>query len=290
MPTLLGALGLLGVLGAVFVESGLLVGFFLPGDSLLFTAGVFAAQLQPFAPLWVPVIAIPVAAILGDQVGYLIGRRVGPAVFDSPSATRLGPKQIKQSRRFFDRYGPRTVLLARFVPVARTIAPVMAGASGMRYRTFVTYNVIGGVLWGTGVPVLGYLLGGIPIVRNHIEVILIAVVVVSLVPLLINAVRTRRRRDSVGAAAHNHPGRVGEPRRHPSVDQFDLHHPTSTEPWGHRRCVNDQHSCCRTTHRASVPVTVAAHSDWSNHEETPPDHRHLLGDEDRRHHARRNRW
>lgn len=122
-----GRLGLLGVLGAVFVESGLLVGFFLPGDSLLFTAGVFAAQLQPFAPLWVPVIAIPVAAILGDQVGYLIGRRVGPAVFDSPSATRLGPKQLEQSRRFFDRYGPRTVLLARFVPVARTIAPVMAG-------------------------------------------------------------------------------------------------------------------------------------------------------------------
>lgn len=193
--TLLGTLGLLGVLGAVFIETGLLVGFFLPGDSLLFTAGVFAAQPHPIAPLWLLVITIPVAAILGDQVGYLIGRRAGPAVFDRPSAKRIGPTQLAQSQQFFDRYGPRTILLARFVPVARTIAPVMAGASGMRYRTFLTYNIIGGIAWGVGVPVLGYLLGGITFVRNHIEVILIAVVIASIMPLLINALRARRRRD-----------------------------------------------------------------------------------------------
>ena len=191
--TVLGTLGLLGVLGAVVIETGLLVGFFLPGDSLLFTAGVFAAQPEPFAPLWLLLITIPLAAIIGDQLGYLIGRRAGPAVFHRTSAKRIGPHQLEQSRQFFDRYGPRTVLLARFVPVARTIAPVMAGASGMRYRTFAVYNVIGGIVWGIGVPTLGYLLGGIEFVRAHIEVILISVVVVSVLPLLINGLRTRRR-------------------------------------------------------------------------------------------------
>jgi len=192
--TLLGALGLLGVLGAVVIETGLLVGFFLPGDSLLFTAGVFAAQPHPFAPLWLLLLTIPIAAIVGDQLGFLIGRKAGAAVFHRPSATRIGPKQLEQSRRFFDRYGSRTILLARFVPVARTIAPVMAGASGMKYRTFAAYNVIGGTVWGIGVPTLGYLLGGIGFVRSHIEVILVAIVFLSIAPLLINALRSRQQR------------------------------------------------------------------------------------------------
>ena len=211
--TLLGTLGLLGVLGAVVIETGLLVGFFLPGDSLLFTAGVFAAQSHPFAPLWLLLLTIPAAAIVGDQLGFLIGRRAGDTVFHRPSATRIGPKQLEQSRRFFDRYGPRTILLARFVPVARTIAPVMAGASGMWYRTFAVYNVIGGIAWGVGVPVLGYLLGGIAFVRGHIEVILIVVVLVSILPLLINGLRARHRAtgkvhqpDSASTAAGD-PGR-----------------------------------------------------------------------------------
>lgn len=192
--TLLGTLGLLGVLGAVVIETGLLVGFVLPGDSLLFTAGVFAAQPHPFAPLWLLLLTIPIAAIVGDQLGFLIGRKAGAAVFHRPSARRIGPKQLEQSRRFFDRYGPRTILLARFVPVARTIAPVMAGASGMKYRTFAVYNVIGGTVWGIGVPTLGYLLGGIGFVRSHIEVILIVIVFLSVAPLLINALRSRRQR------------------------------------------------------------------------------------------------
>ena len=192
--TLLGTLGLLGVLGAVVIETGLLVGFFLPGDSLLFTAGVFAAQPHPFAPLWLLLLTIPIAAIVGDQFGFLIGRKAGAAVFHRPSARRIGPKQLEQSRRFFDRYGPRTILLARFVPVARTIAPVMAGASGMKYGTFTVYNVIGGTVWGIGVPTLGYLLGGIGFVRSHIEVILILIVFLSIAPLLINALRSRQQR------------------------------------------------------------------------------------------------
>lgn len=192
--TLLGTLGLLGVLGAVVIETGLLLGFFLPGDSLLFTAGVFAAQPQPFAPLWLLLLTILIAAIVGDQLGFLIGRKAGAAVFHRPSARRIGPKQLEQSRLFFDRYGPCTILLARFVPVARTIAPVMAGASGMKYRTFAVYNVIGGTVWGIGVPTLGYLLGGIGFVRSHIEVILILIVFLSVAPLLINALRSRQQR------------------------------------------------------------------------------------------------
>jgi membrane-associated protein len=191
---LLSTFGLIGLLAAVVIETGLLVGFFLPGDSLLFTAGVIAAQAHPLIPLWVLMLTIPVAAITGDQCGYLIGRAAGPAVFDRPSAKRLGPVQLARAQSFFDRYGARTVLLARFVPVVRTITPVMAGASGMRYRTFTSYNVLGGMAWGLIVPLLGYFLGGIPFVRAHIESILIAVVAISVLPLVIGYLRGRQRR------------------------------------------------------------------------------------------------
>ena len=118
-----------------------------------------AAQSPALIPLWFLLIAIPVAAILGDQCGYLIGRTGGPAVFDRPSAKRLGPAQLARAQVFFENYGARTVLLARFVPLMRTLAPVMAGASGMNYRTFTTYNLLGGVAWGVAVPLLGYLPG-----------------------------------------------------------------------------------------------------------------------------------
>jgi membrane-associated protein len=192
--TLLATFGLVGLLVTVFVETGLLVGFFLPGDSLLFTAGVLAAQSPPVVPLWILLVAIPVAAIFGDQCGYLIGRAAGPAVLDRPSAKRLGPVQLARAQAFFEKYGARTVLLARFVPVMRTLAPVMAGASSMNYRAFTTYNVLGGVAWGVVVPLLGYLLGGIPLVRAHIELILVGVVVLSILPLLVSYIKARIRR------------------------------------------------------------------------------------------------
>jgi len=191
--TLVATFGLIGLLVALFVETGLLIGFFLPGDSLLFTAGVLVAQADPFVPLWVILVSAPIAATLGDQCGYLIGRAAGPAVFDRPGAKRLGPAQLARAQSFFDTYGARTVVLARFVPVVRTLAPVMAGASGMRYRTFLVYNIIGGIVWGAGVPMLGYLLGGIPFVRNHIEVILMGVVVLSILPIAVNYLRSRSR-------------------------------------------------------------------------------------------------
>ncbi|TFI40947.1 DedA family protein [Rhodococcus sp. 1R11] len=189
--TLVATFGLIGLLVALFVETGLLIGFFLPGDSLLFTAGVLVAQVDPFVPLWVILVSAPIAAVLGDQCGYLIGRAAGPAVFDRPGAKRLGPAQLARAQSFFDTYGARTVVLARFVPVVRTVAPVMAGASGMRYRTFLVYNIIGGLAWGAGVPMLGYLLGGIPLVRNHIEIVLIGVVALSILPLAANYLRSR---------------------------------------------------------------------------------------------------
>ena len=191
--TLVSTFGLIGLLAAVFIETGLLVGFFLPGDSLLFTAGVLVAQDHPFVPLWVLLVTIPVVAIAGDQCGYLIGRAAGPAIFERPGAKRLGPAQLARAEDFFANYGPRTVVLARFVPIVRTIAPVMAGASGMPYRTFLTYNIIGGVAWGTIVPVLGYLLGGIDFVRAHIEIILIAVVVISILPMAVNYLLSLRK-------------------------------------------------------------------------------------------------
>ncbi|WNF42779.1 DedA family protein [Rhodococcus sp. SG20037] len=190
--TLLSTFGLIGLLGAVFIETGLLFGFFLPGDSLLFTAGVLVAQEQPFVPLWVLLVTIPIVAVVGDQCGYLVGRAAGPAVFDRPGAKRLGPDQLARAEAFFEKHGPRTVVLARFVPVIRTITPVMAGTSRMPYRTFLTYNVIGGVAWGVLVPVLGYMLGGIEFVRAHIEIILIAVVVVSILPIAVNYLRSLR--------------------------------------------------------------------------------------------------
>ncbi|MEO7077985.1 MAG: DedA family protein [Rhodococcus sp. (in: high G+C Gram-positive bacteria)] len=192
--TLLATFGLIGLLAVIFVETGLLIGFFLPGDSLLFTAGVLVAQADPFVPLWVILVSAPIAAALGDQCGYLIGRAAGPAVFDRPDAKRLGPAQLARARAFFDKYGARTVVLARFVPVVRTLAPVMAGASGMKYRTFLVYNIIGAAAWGIGVPTLGYLLGGIPFVRNHIEIILIGVVVLSILPIAVNYLRSRTKK------------------------------------------------------------------------------------------------
>jgi membrane-associated protein len=190
---ILATFGFVGVLVIVFVETGLLVGFFLPGDSLLFTSGVLAAQAVPFVPVWMLLVAIPVAAVLGDQLGYQIGRGAGPAVFERRSAKRLGPEQLARARAFFERHGRKAVLFARFVPVVRTVTPVMAGASAMPRRDFTIYNVLGGLLWGAGVPLLGFTLGGIPFVQAHIEFILIGIVLMAWTPLVVGYVRNRRR-------------------------------------------------------------------------------------------------
>ncbi|MBF6079750.1 VTT domain-containing protein [Nocardia cyriacigeorgica] len=179
---------LVGLLAVVFIESGLLFPL-LPGDSLLFTAGLIAAskstEIEPFAPIWLLLILIPLAAIAGDQVGYLIGARGGTALFKNNDARLFKKKYIDESHEFFEKHGPITIVLARFVPIVRTFAPVVAGASGMRYPVFALYNVVGGVLWGSGVTYLGYLLGQIAVVRDNIDLIFLLIVAVSVLPIVI---------------------------------------------------------------------------------------------------------
>jgi membrane-associated protein len=188
---LIRTFGLLGILAIVFVESGLLVGFMLPGDSLLFTAGLLSAN-GTLPDIWILLVTIPIAAIAGDQVGYLIGNKAGPAIFRRPDSRFFRAEYVERSHAFFERYGGRTIIIARFVPIVRTLAPVMAGVSNMRYRTFVTYNVIGGLGWGLGVTTLGYFLGQIEFVKANIEFIILTIVALSVTPIAIELWRARR--------------------------------------------------------------------------------------------------
>jgi membrane-associated protein len=191
--------GLVGIWAIVFAESGLLVGFFLPGDALLFTAGFFASEPSSIpdelhlslVPL---IVGIVVAAIAGDQVGYLFGRRVGPALFRRPDSRFFKQQNVDKAREYFDRYGPRTIVLARFVPIVRTFAPIVAGVSGMDYRTFVRWNVIGGLLWGVGVTLLGYWLGQIDVIAENIELTIVAVVGLSCLPIAFELWKARKER------------------------------------------------------------------------------------------------
>jgi membrane-associated protein len=185
--------GMIGVLAVVFVESGLLVGFLLPGDSLLFTAGLLSAN-NVLPDIWVLLVTIPLAAIAGDQVGYAIGRKAGPAIFNRPESRFFHRENVDRAQEFFDRHGPRTIILARFVPIVRTFAPVVAGVARMQYRTFLTYNIVGGVLWGVGVTTLGYFLGQVEWVKANIEFVLIAIVGLSVTPMLIELYRGNSRR------------------------------------------------------------------------------------------------
>ena len=189
---LIEAFGMLGVLAIVFVESGLLVGFLLPGDSLLFTAGLLSST-GTLPALWVLLVTIPIAAIAGDQVGYAIGRKAGPAIFNRPESRFFHHENVERAQEFFDRHGPRTIVLARFVPIVRTFAPVVAGVARMRYRTFLTYNIVGGVLWGVGVTTLGYFLGQVDWIEANIEFVLIAIVGISFIPIAAELARARRR-------------------------------------------------------------------------------------------------
>jgi membrane-associated protein len=189
---LISTFGLLGILAIVFAESGLLIGFFLPGDSLLFTAGLLTADGEYITyPLWLVCLLITIAAIAGDQVGYAFGKKVGPSLFRRPNSKLFKQENLLKAHEFFEKYGARSIVLARFVPIVRTFTPIVAGVSGMRYRTFVVYNVIGGILWGTGVTVLGYFLGQIPFVKANIELILIAIVFISVIPIAIELLRAR---------------------------------------------------------------------------------------------------
>ena len=199
---LFGAFAILGVCAIVFIETGLLVGFFLPGDSLLFTAGLLMATGVIQTPIWIAAPLIGLAAFIGDQVGYQIGKASGPRVFNRPNSRFFRQEYVDKTHEYFERFGGRTIIIARFIPVVRTFAPVVAGVAKMPYRTFVTYNVVGALLWGVGVTLLGYWLGGFEFVQNYIEPILIAIVVISAIPIFIElgrAFRNGRRKRSESA-------------------------------------------------------------------------------------------
>lgn len=186
---------LAGLLLVVFVESGLLFPL-LPGDSLLFTAGLIvaakSADIEPFAPLWVLLVTIPIAAFLGDQVGYWIGNRLGYSLF-TPDARVLKQRYIVEAHEFFDKHGPITIFLARFVPIVRTYAPLVAGAAKMRYPVFLAYNAIGAVVWGAGVTLLGYFLGQIAFIRDNVDLIFLLIVFLSVLPIISEVIKRWRR-------------------------------------------------------------------------------------------------
>ena len=197
--------GLLVLAAIVFAESGLLVGFFLPGDSLLFFAGFLASEaggnLLPSLP-WVAGTSA-IAAIVGDQVGYAIGAKFGPALFQRPTSRFFRPEYVTKAEEFFAKHGTKTIVLARFVPIVRTFVPTVAGVSRMHYRTFVLYNVVGGLLWGAGVTTLGYFLGQIEFVKENIEIGALVIVAVSVAPMVVEFWRHRRRSAAAVVAAES---------------------------------------------------------------------------------------
>jgi membrane-associated protein len=219
---LIDTVGLLGVFLIVFAESGLLIGFFLPGDSLLFTAGFFASSPSSIPeslhlPLLPLLIGLAVAAIAGDQVGYLVGNKVGPALFRRPDSRFFKQSHVEKAQAYFERYGAKTIVLARFVPVVRTFTPIIAGVSKMHYRTFVTFNILGGMLWALGVTLLGYFLGQVDFIADNLEITILAIVAISCLPVVIEVVRHRRssKTDAATAAGStpSTPDPAGRPPR-----------------------------------------------------------------------------
>jgi membrane-associated protein len=192
-----GPWALLGVCAIVFVETGLLVGFFLPGDTLLFFTGVLTLTGHFTEPLWLIIAAVALAAVLGDQVGYTIGRRTGPAVFERKESGFFSRASVDRTQHFFDRFGGAAVTVARFVPVVRTFAPVAAGVGRMRWTVFTLYNIAGAAVWSAAVILLGYGLGHIPgvadFVSRYLDLVLIGIVVLSVVPVLIRVLALRRK-------------------------------------------------------------------------------------------------
>lgn len=202
-----GPFSVLLVMAIVFAETGLLAGFFLPGDSLLFTAGVLVAAGIVHVPLAVMALAVVVAAFAGDQVGYLIGRTTGPKIFTRPDSRVFSQRHAERARTFFDAHGSKSVVLARFVPVVRTFTPVVAGVGAMPYRRFVAFNAVGALIWGAGVLAAGYLLGGVPFVAAHVELLSLGIVALSVLPasLSLLAARARRRTPSRPTADEGAP-------------------------------------------------------------------------------------
>jgi len=202
-----GPFALLGICFIVFAETGLLVGFLLPGDTLLFFTGLLTFQGVIGINIWWVALAIALAAFLGGEAGYLIGHKAGPRVFERKESGFFSIKNVERTNAFFERFGGFAVIIARFVPIMRTFAPVAAGVGHMNYRKYSLYNAIGALIWGMGITFLGYLLGQIPVVADfaakYIDLVLIAVVIFTLVPTVFHYVQSsmkaRKAATEVGA-------------------------------------------------------------------------------------------
>ncbi len=184
VPELIRLVGLYGLIFIIFAETGLMVGFFLPGDSLLVTAGLFAARGD--LDITMLLVTLTLAAIVGDATGYYIGRKAGHALYSRPNSFFFRKEHLLRTRQFYERHGGKTIILARFMPVARTFAPVVAGAADMTYRKFATYNITGGVLWIVSMTLTGYYLGlAIPNLEKRIHLVVGVVIFLSLLPAII---------------------------------------------------------------------------------------------------------
>jgi len=201
VETLVRVGGLTAMTAIVFAETGLMVGFFLPGDSLLVTAGVFAAAGK--LNIWSLNALLMAAAVAGDTAGYWFGRRVGPALFKRPKSLLFNPDHLRRAHDFYEKHGGKTIIIARFMPIIRTFAPIVAGMGEMNYRRFLSFNVVGGVFWVASMTGIGYFLGRIPGVREHIEVVILIVVFLSILPGIIAFGREwmKKRRSARARAA-----------------------------------------------------------------------------------------
>jgi membrane-associated protein len=196
MLTSLGDIAFWVVLGIIFAECGLLIGFFLPGDSLLFITGLFIAAGSISINIWLACALLFIAAVAGNVTGYWIGYKAGPTLFSKPESKLFKQEYVEHTHRFFNRYGARAIVLARFVPIVRTFITATAGIGRMDFKRFLFFSAIGGFLWAVGVTLAGYFLGNIPFVESNIELILILVVFVSVVPIVFEYIRHRRQRNA----------------------------------------------------------------------------------------------
>lgn len=200
---LTGWLGYAMLVGIVFAETGLLTGFFLPGDSFLFTVGVVAGAGELSLPG--VMLLLMAAAIAGDSTGYWLGRRTGPVIFNRPNSRFFKRQHLLRSKRFYEKYGGRTIVYAKFVPIIRTFAPFLAGVSEMHYPRFLTYSVCGVVGWVASITTLGYTLGSVPFVRRHFEKFIFLIIFLSLIPIVLESLKARRKAQADAIAVAGDP-------------------------------------------------------------------------------------
>jgi len=188
----LGTLAFWVVLAIIFAECGLLVGFFFPGDSLLFITGLFIAQDYISINIWLAALLLAIAALAGNATGYWIGHKAGPAMFRKPDSKLFRTEYVDKTNAFFEKYGARAIVMARFVPIVRTFITAIAGVGRMPFGRFFLFSAIGAVLWAGGVTILGYFLGNVEFIKSHIDLILILIILISIFPMVIEWVRHRR--------------------------------------------------------------------------------------------------